>query len=279
MVDYSAIVPDPSAGQFNWVLDFYHISIKRGMQSKLRYGQQHYDFDGGILFFIAPNQLFSIEHNTEDWQQKSGWMLLIHPDFLWNTALAKGISRYDFFDYSVHEALFLSEEEELILNGIVDAIRKEYQGTIDRFTRLIIGTQLETLLNFSARFYARQFMTRKDNHNLLLAQVEQLIAKHFRADNGVTTLPSVQDIAAQLQLSPNYLSRILKTLTGKNTQQFIHDKIMVKAKELLVTTTLSVSEIAYALGFEHPQSFSKFFKGKTKESPLAFRDRFRNIHS
>lgn len=275
VVDYTAIQRPADIGDFNWVLDFYQISLKRGMDAKLKYGQQEYDFDEGVMFFISPNQVFRIEPELNPATKRSGWMLLVHPDFLWHTPLAQTIKQYEFFGYSVNEALFLSKKEEKTINGITANIRQEYHANIDSFSQNIIVSHIQTLLNYSERFYERQFITRKVPHHQVLHRLEDLLNDHFASDDVISKgLPTVQFIARELNVSPNYLSRLLKTLTGQSTQQFIHDKLIDKAKEKLSTTDLSVSEIAYELGFEHPQSFTKLFKSKTNLSPLEFRQSF-----
>ena len=202
-------------------------------------------------------------------------MLLIHPDFFWNTTLAKTIKQYEYFSYSVHEALHLSAKEELHITSVLQHIRQEYQSNIDKFSQPVIIAQLELLLSYADRFYHRQFITRKITNHKILTRLEDLLQAHFDSDNLVETgLPKVQDIAQSLHVSPNYLSGLLKVLTGLSTQQHIHEKLIEKAKEKLSVTNLSVSEIAYELGFEHSQSFSKLFKAKTKVSPLQFRQSF-----
>lgn len=260
------------------VLDFYSIALKRNFNVKFKYGQQEYDFDEGIMFFMAPGQVFGIElGNTEILKQskQSGWILLIHPDFLWNTPLAKTIKRYEYFDYSVNEALFLSEKEEATITGILQNIQQEYHSNIDKFSQDIIIAQLELLLTYSERFYQRQFITRKITNHQILDRLEELLTDYFNSDDLIEKgLPTVQYIAEVLSVSPNYLSGLLKVLTGQSTQQHIHDKLIEKAKEKLSTTDLSVSEIAYDLGFQHSQSFSKLFKSKTDLSPLEFRRSF-----
>lgn len=258
----------------NLMFDFYSIAIKRGMKGKVKYGQQMYDFDEGIMTFMSPGQIFGFE--TEGYPMKpSGWMLLFHPDFLWNTSLGKNIQNYEFFDYSVHEALFLSEKEEITINNIIRNIQQEYHSNIDKFSQTIIISQLETLLNYSERFYQRQFITRKISSHHTLDQLEKVLTDYFKSDDLITIgLPSVQYVADRLNLSPGYLSNLLKVLTGQSTQQHIHNKLIEKAKERLSTTDLSISEIAYELGFEHSQSFSKLFKAKTKLSPKEFRESF-----
>lgn len=275
VIDYSTIKCVSEIQSIYWIFDFYNISIKRGLNAKLKYGQQGYDFDNGVMFFTAPNQVFGIEPEPNPTTARSGWMLLIHPDFLWNTPLSKIIHHYEFFQYSVNEALFLSEKEETTIAGLIQNIEQEYHSNIDKFSQSIMISHLETLLNYSERFYHRQFITRKITNHKILDRLETLLAEYFSGDNLVDKgLPSVQYIADTLHVSPNYLSGLLKTLTGQSTQQHIHDKVIEKAKEKLSTTDLSVSEIAYTLGFEHPQSFSKFFKTKTNLSPLEFRQSF-----
>lgn len=257
------------------VADYYSIAVKRGLAGKMHYGQQEYDFDEGVMYFLAPKQVLQTSPAPGTHMLPSGWILLIHPDFLWNTPLAKTIKQYDFFDYSVNEALFLSEKEETILNNIIENIRQEYHSNIDKFSQNIIISQIETLLNYSERFYQRQFITRKITNHKTLGRLEEILNEYFNSDDLVVKgLPTVQQIAETLNVSPNYLSGLLRTLTGQSTQQHIHNKLIEKAKEKLSTTDLSVSEIAYELGFEHPQSFSKLFKTKTNVSPLEFRQSF-----
>jgi AraC family transcriptional activator of pobA len=269
---------DPSLvsdGPVSLVFDFYSISLKRNFNGKLRYGQQEYDFDEGILFFMAPGQLLRIEYDPNSVYRQTGWMLLVHPDFLWSTPLAKTIRQYEYFDYSVHEALFLSEKEEATIIQTIRNIQHEYHSNIDKFSQGIIIAQLELMLVYSERFYHRQFITRKISSHQILGRLEELLTDYF---NGASVtekgLPTVQYVAEKLNVSPGYLGGLLKTLTGMNTQQHIHEKLIEKAKEKLSTTRLSVSEIAYELGFGHPQSFSKLFKAKTHLSPLAFRQSF-----
>ncbi|GAA4795120.1 AraC family transcriptional regulator [Olivibacter ginsenosidimutans] len=275
VIDFGTIPRSADISDKSWVFDFYQLSLKRGIDFKMKYGQQAYDFDEGVMGFIAPNQVFRIEHGAPTTQNRSGWMLLVHPDFLWNTSLAKTIKQYEYFDYAINEALFLSEKEEATLNGIIDNIRQEYHANIDTFSKQIIISQIETLLGYSERFYHRQFITREKTNHQILHRLEELLNHYFEQEDLISTgLPSVQDIADQLHVSQKYLSTLLKVLTGQSTQQHIHHKLIEKAKEKLSTTDLSVSEIAYALGFEHSQSFSKLFKSKTDLSPMEFRQSF-----
>jgi AraC family transcriptional activator of pobA len=255
------------------VFDFYAISIKRATNIKYKYGQQLYDFDEGVMFFTAPGQVIGVEISAE--VKHSGWILLIHPDFIWNTNLAQAIKKYEFFNYSVNEALFLSEKEEQMIIDIFKSMQREYCANVDQFSQDIIISQIELLLNYSERFYHRQFITRKKAAHGILERMEKLLDEYF--DNPELLqkgLPSVGYISESLNISPTYLRNLLNVLTGQNTQQHIHDKLIEKAKEKLSATSLSVGQIAYALGFEHPQSFSKLFKTKTTFSPLEFRQSF-----
>lgn len=251
---------------------FYCVALKRDAKGKIRYGQQHYDYDKGVLSFTAPNQVQYLDLNSV--QCGSGYLLIFHPDFLLAHPLARNISGYSFFSYAVNEALHLSADEENDLITILNKIDKECLH-IDKYTQEIILSQIELLLNYSNRFYERQFITRKNHNNQLLAKFEHLIEEYF--DNGTKTqteLLTVQRMAELMNLSPNYLSDLLRMHTGQNTQQHIHQRVIEKAKEKLSTTNLSVSEIAYTLGFEHAQSFSTLFKKKTSLSPLEFRQAF-----
>jgi len=273
LVDYSLIKITPENEKLSWTMNFYSISIKRASHTNFKYGQQEYDFDEGVMFFIAPGQVISV--TIEAGAEHSGWMLLIHPDFLWNTSLAKSIKRYDYFGYSVNEALFLSDKEESMIENVVQNIKHEYHSNIDKFSQNIIISHLETLLNYSERFYQRQFITRKITNHQIVNRLEELLEEYFSDDEALRTgLPTVHFVAEKLNISAVYLTNLLKVITGQSTQQHIHDKLIEKAKEKLSTTNLSVSEIAYQLGFEHPQSFSKLFKGKTNLSPNAFRQSF-----
>ncbi|UFH57838.1 AraC family transcriptional regulator [Spirosoma sp. KNUC1025] len=255
------------------VTNFYSIALKWNFKGRMHYGQQVYDFDEGVMVFLAPGQVLRVR--ADDGHEHTGWLLMIHPDFLWHTPLAKSIRQYDYFNYSIREALFLSETEESTIVGIIQQIQREYQMPIDQFSQKITIAQLEVLLNYADRFYQRQFITRKIINRELLDRFEAVLEAYFMSsDLQKTGLPTVGYMANQLSLSPTYLSNLLKTLTGQSPQQHIHERLINQAKELLSTSRLSVSEIAYELGFGHPQSFSKLFKSKTSSSPLEFRHSF-----
>ena len=256
------------------VLNFYKISYRPKFSGKLKYGQDYYDFDEGGLLFAAPNQLVG-GNNDDEVQECSQYTLLIHPDFLWNYPLAKKIKQYGFFSYSANEALHLSEKEKQTIISIFKIIEDELNSRIDDFSQDVIISQIELLLNYANRFYKRQFITRKAVSNNLLQKLEEVLDEYFAGAKSLSQgIPTVQYLSEKLNISPSYLSDMLRSLTGQNAQQHIHNTLIEKAKEKLSTTNLSVSEVAYELGFEHPQSFSKLFKTKTNLSPLEFRRSF-----
>lgn len=255
------------------VYNFYSICIKKNFKGKLKYGKNYYDFDEGLMSFFGTGQVISTEV-TDDMAVDGLW-LVVHPDFLQNYPLGKAIKDYGFFSYAVNEALHLSEKEEAMIESIMRNIEQEYRSVIDHYSQDVIVSQIDLLLNYCNRFYNRQFITRKNANNDLLIKLEALLADYFNGDNVQELgLPTVQYLSAQLNVSAPYLSDLLRNLTGQNTQQHIHNKLIEKAKEILSTTSLSVGEIAYQLGFEYPQSFNKLFKSKTNLSPLEFRQSF-----
>jgi len=251
---------------------FYKISLKTNLRGQLKYGQRYYDFEEGGLIFVSPHQLTANDENNGD---HSGYTLIIHPDFLLTYPLAKKIKQYGFFSYSANEALHLSDKEKETIVSIFKNIDEELQSRIDDFSQDVIISQIESLLNYSNRFYKRQFITRKAVNNDLLQKTEELLDRYFHDEKLLSQgIPTVQYLSEQLHLSPSYLSDMLRSLIGQNAQQLIQNKLIEKAKEKLSTTNLSVSEIAYALGFDYSQSFSRLFKTKTNLSPLEFRKTF-----
>ncbi|MFD1001645.1 helix-turn-helix domain-containing protein [Ohtaekwangia kribbensis] len=274
LVDYSLVEYQTNEKEISWVQNFYSVGLKRNIQGKFRYGQQQYDFDEGLISFVAPGQVVHLTVERPK-VKPTGMLLFIHPEFLWNTPLAKDIKQYEFFGYAVNEALFMSEKEEIIITELMQNIQREYHANIDKFSHNIIIAQIQLLLNYCERFYQRQFITRKKSSHLVLERLEKILDDWFSSEDLIEKgLPTAQQIAEVLNISPNYLGSLLKALTGQSTQHHIHDKLIEKAKEKLSTTKLSVSEIAYQLGFEHSQSFNKLFKSKTNVSPLEFRHSF-----
>jgi len=253
------------------ISDFYQITLKKDCPCKLKYGQSQYDFDEGVLSCFSPRQVSIIEPG--DIFPASGWLLLIHPDFLRGYPLSQKIKTFGFFDYAISEALILSEEEQKSIENIFEQIKKEYLLPIDNFSQEVVISNLDLLLTYCNRYYSRQFTTRKTSNSELLNKVENILNSYFN-NGGEKILPTTTYLASKLNLSPKYLSDCLKHLTGQTTQQLIHEKLIEHAKDILATTELSVSEIAYQLGFQYPQSFNKLFKNKTNQTPVEYRQSF-----
>ena len=253
--------------------NFFCIAIKKHFAGKMKYGQNYYDFDEGIMTFFSPMQVVTTE--IVDGLKLSGYWLVVHPDFIRNYPLGKAIREYGYFSYAMNEALHLSEDEENVVMAIMQNIAREYCSALDNFSQDVIVSHIELLLNYCNRFYNRQFITRKTASSDLLIKLEDILSNYFDSEQlQELGLPTVQYISGELNVSADYLSDMLRNLTGQSTQQHIHNYLIEKAKEILTTTSLSVSEIAYELGFEHPQSFSKLFRTKTNLSPLKFRQSF-----
>lgn len=254
------------------VLDFYKITFITKNSGRLKYGQDYYDYDDGSMLFTAPNQLVgTTEYNSNTY----AYLLLIHPDFLLGYPLAKKIKQYGYFSYSMNEALHLSSQEREIILSVYKIMEQEINARVDEFSQEVIVSQIDLLLSYVNRFYKRQFITRKGVNNDVLQKTEAILDDYFNTQQTLNKgIPTVQFLSEQLHLSPGYISDLLRSQIGQNAQQYIHLKLIEKAKERLSTTHLTVSEIAFELGFEHPQSFSKLFKSKTKLSPLEFRQSF-----
>lgn len=252
------------------VLNLYTISLKKYLTGKLKYGQGYYDFDEGVLGMTAPGQVLtsSAGHRAE------GWWFVFHPDLIQGYPLATAIKKYGFFSYVVNEALHLSEKEEQQLEVIFQNIAGEYQSSIDVHSQDLMVTQLELLLTYANRYYNRQFITRKPVAQPIVTQFEKMLDEYFNDELYDNKLPNVAYFSDRLNISAHYLSDLLRKYTGQNTQQHIHSKLIEIAKTKLSTTNLSVSEIAYELGFEHPQSFSKLFKSKEKMTAVEYRQMF-----
>lgn len=254
------------------IVDFYKITFITQNSGRLKYGQDYYDYNDGSMLFIAPNQLVgSTEYNSKTY----AYLLLIHPDFLQGHPLANKIRQYGYFSYAMNEALHLSAQEREIILSVYKIMEQEINARVDEFSQEVIVSQVELLLNYVNRFYKRQFITRKSVNNDILQKSETLLEAYFSTGQTLQKgIPTVQFLSEQLHISPGYLSDLLRSVIGLNAQQYIHLKLIEKAKEKLSATNLTVSEIAFELGFEHSQSFSKLFKSKTKLSPLAFRQSF-----
>lgn len=256
----------------SYVSSFYKISFVTKLSGKFRYGQGYYDFDEGSMLFTAPNQIVG---QIEGYGDNEGLSLFIHPDFLQGHPIAGKINQFGFFSYKSSEALHLSEKERATMLSIYTIIREELDSRIDDFSQEVVIAQIELLLSYAKRFYKRQFLTRQSASSDLLQKLEEQLIIYFEQDHSLSQgMPTVQYLANQLNYTPNYLSDMLRSITGLNAQQHIHQKLIDKSKELLSTTQLTISEVAYQLGFMHPQSFSRLFKIKTNLSPAQFRASF-----
>lgn len=254
------------------VLSFYKITFITRNRGRLKYGRNYYDYDEGSMLFMAPNQLVgSTDYNSETYC----YILLIHPDFLLGHPIARKIKQYSYFSYTSNEALHLSDSEREVILSVYRIMEQELNSRVDEFSQEVVIAQLELLLSYVNRFYKRQFITRKAVNNDILQRTETILDDYLNTQTSIHQgLPTVQYLSDQLKISPGYLSDLLRSLIGQNAQQYIRGKVIEKAKERLTNTDLTVAEIAYELGFEHPQSFSKMFRLRTGLSPLEFRTFF-----
>lgn len=253
--------------------DFYSVMFKDYCANKLRYGRQPFDFDDGSLLCLAPRQVLTMDTAVEKKENKMGWGLFFHPDLLRGTSLTDKMGEYTFFSYDASESLHLSEKERQVLYDCVQKIEVELLENIDVHSQTLIVSNIELLLNYCARYYGRQFITRKGGNVGILTQVERLLAEYFkRSDLSAAGLPTVGYLADNVHLSPGYLSDLLKRETGLGAQDHIHYHLIERAKNILLGTNCSVSEVAYSLGFEYPQYFSKLFKLKTGQTPIEYRN-------
>ena len=251
---------------------FYTVMLKNLCPGALRYGRNYYDFQEGTLFFMAPNQVISLE-DPDETQDVYGWGLVFHPELLRGTSLGTKMKDYSFFSYNVHEALHLSELEKEKLKEIVGDIETELNQNIDKHSKTLIVSTIELLLNYCNRYYDRQFITRTETNKDIIGDFEGLLDHYFESEElQKQGFPSVKFLAEQLHLSPNYLSDLLKKETGKNGTEHIQLHVIELAKDKLLSTSVSVNEIAYDLGFEYPQYFSKMFKKNTGMTPAEYRN-------
>lgn len=273
VIDFALLSYSHSDVWKHFTNEFYCITLKKGSNGKFKYGQRDYDFDEGMMSFTKPGQVFAVTATGDN--PVTGYMLVFKPDLIHRYPLGKSIGNYGFFSYETSEALHLSDKEDATISSLLQQMQQELKNNIDSFSQDVIVSHIELLLQYANRFYNRQFLTRKAVNSDLLVQLDQLLANCFNTDEpALSGLPTVQYLSAQLNVSPNYLSDMLRNLTGQNTQQLIHQHLIEKAKELLATSNLSISEIAYRLGFGYSQSFSKLFKKNTSLTPLAYRQSF-----
>lgn len=252
-------------------LDFYAIFIKDVLCGEFRYGNKSYDYSEGSMIFIGPHQIIGSEPEGE-MHQPYGKALIFHPDLLKGTSLGKQIHEYSFFSYELSESLHLSDKERQTVEGCYANIIYEMSQNIDKHSKKIIIANLELLLKYCSRFYDRQFITREHVNHGIIEQFEQKLNEYFRSEElKINGLPSVAYFANELNLSSNYFGDLVKKQTGKSAQDFIHLKLLEVAKEHVLDTTKSISEVSYELGFRYPQHFTRLFKQKVGMSPSEYR--------
>ncbi|NBC06494.1 MAG: helix-turn-helix domain-containing protein [Bacteroidetes bacterium] len=251
------------------VSNFYAVWLKT-TDCGLEYGRNHYDFEEGVLVFTGPQQVVSVSGEVAE--DEAGWMLFFHPDLIRSTSLGEKIGQYSFFSYDLHEALHLSDAEKATITQCIDNIKAEYEQRIDDHSQSVIVANIELLLNYCSRYYARQFNTRTTANKDILTRFERALQDYFESDQLLKQgIPSVQHLAEQVYLSADYLSDLLKKETGRTAKDHINDFVVERAKYLLLNSTDTVSGIAYELGFNYPHYFSRLFKAKTGRTPGEYR--------
>ncbi len=271
VIDYAKCTIKPEYFNVRMVTSFYFVSLKNPAPSSLHYGRQYYDFEEGTMIFMAPGQVFSIGEPNEE-INFHGWVLFFHPDLILPSNLGKKIKNFGFFSYSVSEALHVSDEEKKMLDTLIKSIQSEYKSKLDQHSHAVICTSIEQLLNYSQRYYTRQFITRQKQHLDLISNFERLVQDYLDSDSlAKDGLPQVEYFSEKLHLSSGYLSDVLKKETGKTVKEYLNLEIIDKAKNKLLNSNDTVNEIAYALGFEYPQYFNRLFKSKVGMTPLAYR--------
>lgn len=262
-----------SQSDYKVVLNLYSVMLKGGCSGTLTYGRNSYDFEEGTLVFTGPGQVIQAEDMEESEESTvEGWTLMFHPDLIRKSPLGQNIDDYSFFDYDVHEALHLSDLEKVSVREIISKIQTEVAQNIDKHSQKLIISNIELLLDYCTRFYDRQFYTRTNQSNDFVSKFEKYLKTYFNSEKprefGV---PTVKSCGEMMGMSPNYLSDLLKKETGNNAHEHIHAAVINKAKTDLLNSSDSVGQIAYGLGFEYPQHFSKLFKKKTGMSPKEYR--------
>ena len=271
LIPIDASVTNYDYGDFTYVFDFYQIALKSGIKGSFKYGRSHYDFQEGSMIFTKPGQAQSYTDDKE-LEGEQGWVLLFHPDLIRRSTLGQQIDQYTFFSYESNEALHLSDEEKRSITELVEKIKQEYEQNIDKHTQKLIVSNLELILDYCTRYYDRQFYVRTNHNQDLVSKLEVSLREYFESGEALENgLPTVSHFATLMNMSAHYLSDLLKKEIGMNAQQYIQGFMIDRAKNMLLGTDEQVSQIAYALGFEYPQHFSKLFKTKTGMSPKEYR--------
>ena len=259
-------------GDATYVFDFYQISLKSGLSGSLTYGTNSYDFREGMMVFLKPNQAIKID-NEEENKNSSGWTLLFHPELIKKSELGRTIEGYSFFNYEIHEALYLSDDEKKSVTELIQKIEKEYNQNIDKHSQDLIIANIELLLKYCKRYYDRQFFTRTNLNKDVLSNFENTMREYYSSNKPeIFGVLSVAYCAKALNMSPNYLGDLVKNETGKSAKEHLQNYLIDKAKTRIIGSNQTISEIAYGFGFEYPQSFNRLFKAKTGMSPTAYRN-------
>lgn len=267
---YSNNLGDCGTNTISITTDFYVIAIKKIIEGHMFYGRTQYDFSNGSMMFAAPRQEFSC---SETVVSQDSIMIVIHEDFAKGHPLFETLKKYSFFSYAVNEALHLSPREEDQMRQMMKNIQHEYLNNPDEFTKDLLLSQLDTLLKYANRYYKRQFLNREPLTKEIASSFNDAMRRYFEEGMmDISGLPKIEDIADRLKLSPRYLSDSLKAETGKSAMEHIHLYLVDEAKNMLLKPDSTVAEIAYQLGFDYPQYFSRLFKKKTGMSPKEYRD-------
>lgn len=267
-IDFSAVKPLRHARK---LYGFYAIFLKDQKCGELRYGRQFYDYQEGTLIFVSPGQVFGADDDGEVFQP-TGYLLMFHPDLLRGSILGHCMKQYSFFSYEVNEALHLSKEERQIIMDCIHKLQYELKHPVDRFSKSLIIDSIKTVLDYCTRFYDRQFVTRENSNKDILVRFEKLLDDYFASGMAEQKgLPTVQYCAEELRLSANYFSDLLRKETGVTALRYIHDKVVDMAKTRLVSTSSTVSEIAFSLGFQYSQHFTRMFKKEVGCTPNEYR--------
>lgn len=275
VVDFSKSQPMPYQ-RMN--IGFYGIFLKDIRDADVLYGRHHYDYQEGTLLFIAPRQIVGFSDRTEgEVFQPSGWALMFHPDLLHGTTLGKRIKEFNFFSYDIHEALHLSEQEKQIVLDCFQKIEHELRRGVDRYSKMLIVSNIELFLNYCLRFYDRQFILREHSNKDILARFDQFLTEYYESDKPtILGLPTVAYCADQFHLSANYFGDLIKKETGKSALEYLQAKLIEVAKERVFDIDKSLTEIAYELGFKYSQHFTRFFKQKVGCTPNEYRTKGQN---
>ena len=269
IIDFSEV---RTLHRYRTMFGFYAMFFKDKTCGDMRYGRGKYDYTEGTLVTMGPQQVFNFEATGEEIQPE-GIGLLFHPDQIRGTGLARNIRQYTFFSYEMNEALHLSKPERAVLDDCINKIRAELSRPLDRFTKKLVVSNLEMLLDYCLRFFDRQFNTRQKVNNDIISRFEVYIDDYLRSGKAESEgLPNVTVCADAMHLSPNYFSDLIRKITGKSALDLIHSTVTSIAKEMIYDGSLSLSEIAYRLGFKYPQHFSRFFKRNTGKTPNQYRE-------